>query len=333
MLSFTERPIPEPVIAEFAEVKKFRFDADVLASDGEAGKLVSVIVEGEQPRVSHVGVHVGGLFKKSELYFVPLDLVTEAKSDAVTLSIPLDEIRKHRATPSGLALTRRTALAAGGKTLGHLAQLTIHSETRILRHLVVERAMGRECLVPATMIKSVAARQIAVDLGATSVERLTPYRDDEALRQEAYDAIYDYARLRVEMPGIEIYAIDGVIWLKGHVASDLNRRLVADQLDGIVGLAILHNELVADNELAAAVSMALAKDPRTVGQRIGVYPKLGEVHLRGNVRTAEASAAATGVARGVAGVKTVVNELHVNPNADVVPVLAGVTNEEDMVPG
>jgi hypothetical protein len=32
-------------------------------------------------------------------------------------------------------------------------------------------------------------------------------------------------------------------------------------------------------------------------------------------------------------VKSVVNELRVNPNADVVPVLAGVTNEEDMVPG
>lgn len=333
MLSFTERPIPEPVIVEFAEVKKFRFDADLQASDGEAGKLVTIILEGEQPKVSSIGVRVGGFFRKNSVYYVPLDLVTEANADTVTLSIPLDEIEKHVATPSGLALTARTTLVAGGKTLGRLAQLTIHSDTRLLRHLVVERGLGREYLVPATMITSVTARQVNLDLGGTSAERLTPYRDDEELRQEAFDAIYNYARLRVELPGIQIFAIDGVIWLKGHVSSDLNRRLVADQLGGIVGLAELHNELVADNELAAAVSMALGRDPRTAGQHIGVYPRLGEVHLRGNVRTAEASAAAAEVAQRVPGVTRIVNELHVNPNVDVVPVLAGVTNEEDMVPG
>lgn len=333
MLSLTERLIPEPVIAEFAEVKKFRFDADIQASDGEAGKLVTLIVEGEQPKVSHIGVRVGGFLRKSGIYFVPLDLVTEATSDTVTLSISLDEIEKHRATPSGLALTSRTALVADGKTLGRLAQVTIHSETRMLRHLVVERGMGREYLVPATMVRSVSARQVVLDLGGTSVDQLTLYRDDEELRQEAFDAIYNYARLRVELPGIQIYAIDGVIWLKGHVSSDLIRRLVADQLGGIVGLAELHNELVADNELAAAVSMALAKDPRTAGQRIGVYPKLGEVHLRGSARVPEARSAATEVARSVPGVAKVVNELRVNPNANVVPVLAGVTNEEDQVPG
>lgn len=333
MLSLTERPIPEPVIAEFAEVKKFRFDADIQASDGEAGKLVSVVMEGEQPKVSHVGVHVGGFFRKSAVYYVPLDLVTEANAKTVTLSIPLDEIEKHATTSSGLALTSRTTLVAGGKTVGRLAQLTIHGDTRMVRHLVVERGMGREYLVPATMVKSVTARQISLDLGGTSADRLTPYRDDEELRQEAFDAIYNYARLRVELPGILIYAIDGVIWLKGHVSSDLNRLLVEDQLGGIVGLAELHNELVADNELAAAVSMALAKDPRTAGQHIGVYPKLGEVHLRGNVTTAEARAAATEVARGVPGMKSVVNDLRVNPTAGVVPVLAGVTNQEDVIPG
>ncbi|MGZ6387754.1 MAG: BON domain-containing protein [Ktedonobacterales bacterium] len=333
MLSLTERPIPEPVIAEFAEVKKFRFDVDIQASDGEAGKLVAIIMEGDQPVVSHIGVHVGGFFRRTSVYYVPLDLVTDANANTVTLSIPLDEIEKHVATPSGLALTSRTTVVAGGKTLARLAQVTVHSHTRMLRHLVVERGLGREYLVPATMVKSITARQITVDLGGTSADRLTPYRDDEELRQEVFNAIYDYARLRVDLPGIQIFAIDGVIWLKGHVASDLNRVLVADQLGGIVGLAELHNELVADNELAAAVSMALAKDPRTAGQRIGVYPKLGEVHLRGNVRTAEARTTATEVARGVPGVKTVMNELHVNPSADVVPVLAGVTNEEDVVPG
>src|SRR5437879_3730204 len=157
MLSLTERPIPEPVIVEFAEVKKFRFDADIQASDGEAGKLVAIIMEGDQPTVSHIGVRVGGFFRRTSVYYVPLDLVTEANASTVTLSIPLDEIEKHVATPSGLALTSRTTVVAGGKTLGRLAQVTVHSHTRMLRHLVVERGLGREYLVPATMVTSVTA--------------------------------------------------------------------------------------------------------------------------------------------------------------------------------
>src|SRR5262249_33297455 len=152
-----------------------------------------------------------------------------------------------------------------------------------------------------------------INLGSLPPSRLTAYRDDAALRQEALDAIYDYWLLRVDMPGFEVHAIDGVIWLRGHVASDLNRRLVADQLVGIPGLAEVHNDLIADTALAAAVSMAVAHDPRTASERIGVYPRLGTISLRGNVRSAAVRQAAFQVAAAVPGVKEVVNELRINP--------------------
>ena len=79
--------------------------------------------------------------------------------------------------------------------------------------------------------------------------------------------------------------------------------------------------------------MALAHDPRTANEHIGVYPKFGDVHLRGRATHTEARQAAGAIAATVPGVKQVANELGIDPNADVVPVLAGITNEEDMVPG
>ena len=319
----------QTTVTEFADVFKFRFDAKVEASDGEAGKVVRVFVDGQRRVVFHVGVHVGLLFGK--LYYLPIDLVTNATADVVTVSVPLEEFQRFANRPGEVELTHSTGIMAAGKRIGQLVQLTINRETHMLRHLVIERH-SRDLLVPAAAISNVNTRQISLDLGMPA-SRLTSFRPDEELRQEVYDAIYDYPRLRVELNGISIHAIDGVVWLRGYVSNDLNRRMVEDQLQNIAGLSELHNELITDTELASSVSMALAHDPRTANEHIGVYPKFGDVHLRGRATHTEARQAAGAIAATVPGVKQVANELGIDPNADVVPVLAGITNEEDMVPG
>jgi osmotically-inducible protein OsmY len=88
-----------------------------------------------------------------------------------------------------------------------------------------------------------------------------------------------------------------------------------------------------DPELAAEISRALARDPRTAGEHIGVYPMLGRVRLRGAVHTVAAREAAERLATAIPGVGEVVNELHVSADANVLPVMASVTNTEDVVPG
>jgi osmotically-inducible protein OsmY len=317
---------------EFTEVFKFRFDAATQASDGPAGKVSAVVADAEQRAITHAAVKLGVFFGAS--HYVPLDLVADANADQLSLSIPLAEVKKlPTSAAAGAVLSASTLLVAAGKRLGHLTQLTINRETRILRHLVVDRGVRGEALVPASMIVTMTSKQIGVNLGAATAQSLVPFRRDADLHAEAYAAIYDYEPLRIDLPGIEIHAIDGVIWLKGHVSSDLNKRLVSDQLQGITGLDELHNELLADTDLAGRISMALGRDPCTAGQMIGVYPQLGVVRLRGNVRTPEARAAAGEIASVVPGVKRLENELHVDPHADVVPVMAGVTNSEDVVPG
>lgn len=315
---------------EFADVLKFRFDAKVEASDGDAGRLVRVIANGQQRAVTHIGVQVGLLFGKT--YYLPLDLVSTATAAVITVSVPLEEMVKSIIKPDGAELSRSTGIMAAGKRIGQLRQLTVHKETRRLRHLVIERG-SRELVVPATAVTSISGRQISADLGGASVSQLSVYRPDEELRQSVYDAIFDYPRLRVELNGIIIHAIDGVVWLRGYVSNDLNRRMVEDQLEDIPGLAELHNELITDTQLANDIAMALAHDPRTAKEHIGVYPKLGEAHLRGRVTSSEARAAAGEIASSNSGVKEVVNDLLIDPNAEVVPVLAGITNEDDKIPG
>ncbi len=319
-------------VNEFAEVFKFRFDSACHASDGPAGKVAAVVADTEQLAITHAAIKVGGLFGKS--HYLPLDLVTDANAAQASMSITLQEIEQMpMAAPAGALLSSSTQLISGGKRLGHLAQLTINRETRVLRHLVVDRGVRGEALVPATMIATMTSKQIDVNLAGTSPNNLVPFRSDADLYDEVYHAIYDYDPLRIDLPGITIHAIDGTVWLKGNVSSDLNQRLVSDQLQDVAGLAEIHNELVADTDLASRVSMALGRNPRTAEQKIGVYPQLGVVRLRGNVRTPEARAAASEIAATVPGIRRVENELHVDPHAEVVPVMASVTNDEDLVPG
>jgi osmotically-inducible protein OsmY len=316
---------------EFAAVQKFRFEADVEASDGIAGKLHWVVADPATRTLSFAGVKPG-IFGPT--FDVPIHLVVAADDNRVTLSVPLDEIKKFGTRPAGAQLDRSTRVAtSGGKTLGRLVQLTINRETGALRHLVVERALHGEALVNAGLITDLTAKQITADLGTLQPGHLTPYRPDAELHDEVYSRIYDYARMRPDLPGIEIHAIDGVVWLRGWVSSDVNRRIIQDLLEYIPGMAELHNELVADNQLAAAVSLALGHDSRTAAQRIGVYPRLGEVHLRGIVQAPQVSTAATAIAGTVPGVKSVINELRINPHFTDIPDLAAVTNAEDLIPG
>jgi osmotically-inducible protein OsmY len=158
-------------------------------------------------------------------------------------------------------------------------------------------------------------------------------RADDELCQDVYHRLRDCQLVRLDLPGITIHARDGVVWLRGHVSSDGKRRRTDEVLWGLDGLLELHNELVTDTDLAAAVAMALAYDPRTARERIGVYPSLGVMRLRGIVRTPGAHAGAWEIAAAVPLVKQVVNELCIDPDADVLPDLAGVTNNYDLVPG
>lgn len=315
----------------FALVSKFRFGADVRDAEGQGGSLAHVVVAAEGAAIRAVGVKFG-LFGR--VVYTPVERVAAASDAGIALSATRAEIEKDGKQPAGVRLGDDTAVTLNGKRLGKLAQVSFDGGAHTLRHLVVERGLGNEAIVSASAVTQINAS--GVGLGATrdgAAVTLTPYRPDADLRDDAHRAIESYSRLRVDMDGVNVTATDGVIWLRGHVSSELNRRLIENLVSGVPGLAELHNELIPDPELAAEISHRLARDPRTAEDRIGVYPKLGRVHLRGGVRTAIAREAAEALTQATPGVVEIINELRVDPNANVLPVMASVTNEEDIVPG
>jgi osmotically-inducible protein OsmY len=235
-----------------------------------------------------------------------------------------------------MTLTAFTTVRADGVYLGRLAQMTVTAPSETIRHFVVANGahgLHSETSASAHIIIGMTARRISVRLDGLPRKRLLPYRADRALRQDVYARLFDYGPLRVDLPGIEIEPIDGVVWLHGHVSSVSARRMAEDQAHGVNGLTALRNELTPDDALAATVSMALAHDPGADRQqRIGVYPRLGVVYLRGNVRTLAARERAGVVAVACPKVRRVVNELRVTSSAEVISVMASVANQADIIP-
>jgi osmotically-inducible protein OsmY len=316
---------------EFAAVWKFRFGTPLATDDGELATIVALAADPARRALTALGAKFGVF---GGIHYIPLSALLDASAISASTGLTREAIEKSTGQAAeGTVFTSKTRVVLNARRLGTLTQVTINRETSMLRHLVMNRGLGGEVLVAAADISQVDARQILLDVSRAGAQPLIPFRPDAELYEEVHTAIEGYPRLRIDLDGIEIHAIDGVVWLKGNVSSELNRRLVQDQLTGIRGLAELHNELVTDPELAASISAALARDPRTSGEHIGVYPELGLVRLRGEVRTAAARDASAQIATGTPGVKSVQNDLRVNPDASVLPVLASVTNDEDRVPG
>jgi osmotically-inducible protein OsmY len=318
---------------EFADVHQVRFGTPVTASDGASGTVAHVLVDPAARIATHVGVRLGRL--QGQTYNVPVAAVARADSEGATLTITRDDLSKSApAAAASLArLFHRTEVANGQKTIGHLRQISFTRAGGGLHRMVVGRGAGRDVYIAATSAQSFGEKRITVQLSQADLDSLTLYRPDSDLQREAEAALFDYPRLRIDLAGIDLRAIDGEIWLLGHVSSELNSRLVVEQLRSLRDLAAIHNHLIADPDLAAAVAAALAHDPRTRGQAIGVYPTLGQVRLGGVVDSPATAAAAWQVAAAVHGVLGVIAQLEVRPGGAGLPVFAGVSGVEDIVPG
>ncbi len=128
--------------------------------------------------------------------------------------------------------------------------------------------------------------------------------------------------------------LDSVLYLNGNTSSQLRADIVEGQILGVPGLLEIENNLIGDDRLAAELARALALDLRTRDLPIGIYPQLGEVRLSGAVHTSEQKAVVEEIVRDFPGVRSVINDLVVDPRADLLPVLIPTGIEaEDKVPG
>lgn len=315
---------------------KFRLGAKIICSDGEEGSLSSIGFDNAHQSVLALGIHVGRLFGKT--VYVPFAHVVDATSRGITLDLTFEELLgASKEVPDGAWLDNRSVVVnTVTSARGILILVAIHPGSGELAYIVARHLRpGQDTLLRRDTLVKIDANQITVSLPEVTLQTLPPYRTDEELQEDVERVIFQLTPLHVDLQGMTVRVVDGVLYLDGNISSSLRGDLVADQAVGIQGLLDVKNRLIGDDVLAGDVALALGRDPRTRDLPIGVYPRLGIVRLSGAVHNDLQKAAAEEITRNVPSVRGVNNNLVVRQDTDLLNVMAPAAGgeAEDIVPG
>ena len=319
-----------------SEMQKFHFGAKITCVDGEGGFLAQVIFGASARHMTYIGVKQRRLF--GHIVYFPYDIVVSATGEGVTIRAKIAEVAAgSSASVNGALLDDKSVVENRGSSgKGRLMLVALHPESLEVAYLVVhDLCPGQDTLIQAEYITDISTGYIKVNVPDTTLNTLPSYRSDNVLQQEVEAVLFGSAPLHIDLKGISARVLDGVLYLDGNISSSLRGDIAQSQVMGISGLLEVKNHLVGDDRLASDLAMALGRDERTRDLPIGVYPRLGVVRLSGAVHNGQQKAAAEEIARSFAGVRSVINDLLVNPNADLLYVMSPAEGgeSEDKVPG
>ncbi len=280
-----------------SEMLRFHFGSKIFCSDGEDGVLAQVLFDPVTRSMAHIGVKQGRLFGKN--VYLPFDSVLLATGEGITLRVKRSDVYAATSQVPGYAtLTRKSVVENTiSAAKGSLMLVAVHPTSGELVYIV--------------------AHELRV------------------LQQEVESALFDFTPLHIDLKAITVRVIDSVLYLDGNVSSALRSDIVLDRVSGVKGLAEIKNRVVADDTLAADLALALGQDAQTRDLPIGVYPRLGVVRLSGAVHNGQQKTAAGEIAENFPGVRSVTNDLVVDPNATLLNVMSAPEGGEtkDVVPG
>lgn len=176
-----------------------------------------------------------------------------------------------------------------------------------------------------TRLSALAAASALIFLGGCASTRTQQapgeYADDATVTAKVKTALVESPEVKANQVDVETFR--GVVQLNGFVDSTSARSAATRVTSEVSGVKEVHNNLevtdtssmageaVDDSILTAKVKTALISEPQTKAHQINVTTEAGVVQLAGFVDSATEKNKATEVARTVAGVRDVRNELEI----------------------
>src|SRR5579859_3946772 len=323
-------------IASFSEMLKFHFGSKIICPDGEDGLLTYIIFDLATHKVTHIGIKQRRLFGST--VFLPFDTVVSATGEGLKIRASRAELAAGESKLVGGVILDEKSMVENtvSSRRGRLMLVAVHAEDGELAYLAVHGLrQGQDTLLKSENVIDIATGYIRVQVEGETLNGLPTYRPDNVLQREVEEVLNEKIPPHIDLKGISARVLDGVLYLDGNISSSLRGDLAEREAMGVSGVLEIKNRLVGDDMLASELAMALGRDPRTRDLPIGVYPRLGVVRLSGAVHNGQQKAAAEEIARNFEGVRSVFNDLIVDPKADVLHIMSPAEGgeSEDKVPG
>ncbi|HLZ81709.1 MAG TPA: BON domain-containing protein [Ktedonobacteraceae bacterium] len=323
-------------IASFSEMLKFHFGSKIICPDGEDGLLTYIIFDLATHKVTHIGIKQRRLFGST--VFLPFDTVVSATGEGLKIRASRAELAAGESKLVGGVILDEKSMVENtvSSRRGRLMLVAVHAEDGELAYLAVHGLrQGQDTLLKSENVIDIATGYIRVQVEGETLNGLPTYRPDNVLQREVEEVLNEKIPLHIDLKGISARVLDGVLYLDGNISSSLRGDLAEREAMGVSGVLEIKNRLVGDDMLASELAMALGRDPRTRDLPIGVYPRLGVVRLSGAVHNGQQKAAAEEIARNFEGVRSVLNDLVLDPKADLLYVMSSAEGgeSEDKVPG
>jgi len=319
-----------------SEMLKFHFGNKIFCSDGDGGVLAQVLFDPATHSMAYIGVKQGRLFGKN--VYLPFDSLLSATGEGITLRVKRSDLDTATSQVPGYATLTSKSVVENTKSAakGSLLLVAVHPTTGELAYIVAhDLRSGQDTLLQETYITKLETGRIIVSIDEGGLRALPSYRPDRVLQQEVEAALFDFTPLHIDLKAITARVIDSVLYLDGNISSTLRSDVMLDRVSGVEGLVEIKNRVIADDTLAADLALALGQDAQTRDLPIGVYPRLGVVRLSGAVHNGQQKTAVGEIAKNFPGVRSVTNDLVVDPNATLLNVMSAPEGGEskDVIPG
>lgn len=184
-------------------------------------------------------------------------------------------------------------------------------------HFVIRKGVlrSKDIMAPVEWVSEFQPDHLKLAVDRAALEQLPEYLPDEEIEWAIEQALWEDELIRhgvLAYTPIEIAVQDGIVTLRGHVNTSVERQRIEEITQAVRGVQGLENHLVLDYEVEVAVAQALGRDSRTRDHIVQVSSRFGYVFLQGQVPSKEIQMAAEEIAATVPQVRGVINRLRMS---------------------
>jgi osmotically-inducible protein OsmY len=209
-----------------------------------------------------------------------------------------------------------TVVNAEGKRLGKLRLVCFDPASRQVTALVVEgKGTPPQRMVPLSRVNAAGPDRVVTDLKAGEWTSLPAFATDWQIRQGILERLAMDPELALLSRSLRVEVQDQRVGLHGYAANRAQADRLAQVVRSIPGVLNLDLDVLTDEDVARAVSVALERDPSTAAAHVQLGAHHGTVDITGEAPDRATIRKIDAVASRVPGVQVVHNMVGLRASA------------------